>query len=88
MLFGGAELPISLKKTYVIEYSECTRTLSESETVSQARQELDSLIRSEFKDADVIKMRTYGEFADGVYRITTRVVYSADIGKESTIEIN
>ena len=87
-LFGGAELPVSLKKTYVTEYKQEIRRLSDGEMASLASQQLDDLIRMRFCDADIIKLRTSGEFDDGVYRLTTRVVYSTDIGIESAIEIN
>ena len=53
-----------------------------------AKRQLDDKIYSMFRDSDVIKLKTEGSFSNGVYRITARVVYSTDIGKESAIEIN
>ena len=61
---------------------------SDDEIIAAAKQELDSKIYTVFKDADVLKLRTVGEFYDLGYRLTSRVVYSAEIGNESAIEIN
>ena len=87
-LFDKFRLPIRIEKAYTIEYSEATRTRSPDEMTAAAKRELDGKIYSMLKDADILKLRTTGEFIDGVYRITSRVVYSTDIGKESAIEIN
>ena len=81
-------MPIKIEKAYAVEYSETTRTRSHDEMTDVAKRELDGKIYSMFKDADILKLRTTGEFLDGVYRVTSRVVYSSDIGKESAIEIN
>ena len=87
-LFDKFRLPIRIEKTYVTEYEERQVTRSEDEMTEVAKRQLDGKIYSMFKNADVVKLRTYGELIDGVYRITSRVVYSTDIGKESALEIN
>lgn len=87
-LFDGKKLPISIVKVYEVEYTELTRTRSDAEMVSEAKAELDGKIRDALKDADVLKLRTDGEFLSDTYRLTTRVVYAKDIGKESAIEIS
>ena len=87
-LFGRYKLPFSLNTTYLSEYSESVCTLTDDEMVLTAKAELYELIQSQFRSADVIKLRTDGGFDGDVYRITTRVVYSSEVGKESAIEIN
>ena len=87
-LFGKYRLPVKLRKTRVREYTECTRTRTEDEMINVAKRELDDRINTEFFDADVLMLRTDGEFRDDVFRLTTRVVYVTDICKESAIEIN
>ena len=87
-LFDKFRLPIKIEKAYAVEYAQTTRTRSHDEMTDVAKRELDGKIYSMFKDADILKLRTTGEFLDGVYRVTSRVVYSSDIGKESAIEIN
>ena len=87
-LFDKYRLPIRIEKAYTVEYAETSRTRSHDEMTEAAKRELDGKIYSMFKDADILKLRTTGEFIDGAYRITSRVVYSSDIGKESAIEIN
>ena len=87
-LFCKYRLPIRLEKTYATEYTEVQRTRSHDEMTEIAKRDLNNKMYSMFKDADVTKIRTYGEFVDGVYRITSRVVYSTDIGDESAIEIS
>ena len=86
-LFDKYKLPIRVEKVYVREYSEQERIRTADEMTELAARELDGKIYSAFKNADIIKLRTSGEFLSGEYRITSRVVYSADIGKESKIEI-
>lgn len=87
-LFDKYSLPIRIEKAYTVKYSETVRTRTSDEMAESAKRELDGRMYSIFKNADVLKIRTKGEFTDGVYRITSRVVYSTDIGKESAIEIN
>ena len=87
-LFDKYELPIKIEKTYIVSYTENTRIRSADEMANEAKRELDGKIYAMFKDADVIKLRTQSELTDGVYRITSRVVYSGEIGKESAIKIS
>ncbi|MBQ7390436.1 MAG: sporulation protein YqfD [Clostridia bacterium] len=87
-LFGGYKLPFKLEKGYYIEYSEATYTRTEEEMTKAARMELETRINTEFRDADILKLRTTGEFCNDGYRITSRVVYATEIGKESVIEVN
>ena len=87
-LFDKCRLPIKVEKIYSCEYKEVTVSFSDSEMISEAKRELDSKIYSMFKDSDVIKLRTNGEFSDGVYFLRSRVVYVTDIGKESAILIS
>ena len=87
-LFGKYRLPIYIEKAYAITYDEAKYLRSEDEMVAAAKRELDGKIYSMFKDADVVKLRTQGEFKDGMYFINSRVFYSTDIGEERAIEIN
>ena len=87
-LFDKYELPIRIEKAYAYEYTNQAYIRSDDEIIATAKQELDSKIYTVFKDADVLKLRTVGEFYDLGYRLTSKVVYSAEIGKESAIEIN
>ena len=87
-LFDKYKLPVKLIVNYRREYTEQEKTLTSDEMTSAARRELEGKIYSMFKDADVVKLRTSGEFSGGVYRLVSRVVYSTDIGKESAIEIS
>ena len=86
-LLGRYSTPFALRKIYVREYDTVTHSLTEDEMIAEAKKELDEIIYSTFKDSDVLKLRTTGEFSDGLYRMTTRVVYVTDIGEESAIEI-
>ncbi len=87
-LFDKCKLPVRIERTYACEYTEATRSRSTDEMTAAAKRELDGRIYAMFRDADVIKLRTGGELVDDVYRLTSRVVYSTEIGKESEIEIN
>ena len=87
-LFDKYKLPIRVEKNYIREYSEELINRSADEMTKAAREELDGKIYSTFKNADIIKLKTKGEFLSGKYRLTSRVVYSAEIGKESEVKIN
>jgi hypothetical protein len=87
-LFGKVSLPIRVEKAYTVEYEERQYARSRDEMIALAKRDLDAMIYSVFKDSDVLRIRTESSFSDGVYRITARVVYSADVGKQSAIEIN
>ena len=87
-LFGRCKLPISLEKTYAVEYTELSRVRSDSEMTAEAKKILDASISAVLKEADVVRLSTSGGFSGDSYRLTTRVVYVSEIGKESAIEIN
>ena len=87
-LFGRYRLPITLVRCYRQDYSEVVYERTDAEMILEAKRELDGKMRDMFRDADVIKLRTDGELLDGIYRLTTGVVYVTDIGIESAIEIN
>jgi similar to stage IV sporulation protein len=87
-LFDKYKLPIRLESAYFIEYTEAPIVRSEDEMILLAKRELNGKIYSMLRDSDVISLRTSGEFKDGFYCLTSRVVYSTDICKESAIEIN
>ena len=87
-LFNRFRLPLRIEKIYTAEYEEREHVRSADEMIDVAKRQLDDKIYTMFRDADVLKLKTEGSFSGGVYRITARVVYSTDIGKESAIEIN
>ena len=87
-LFDRFKLPIRIERSYSVQYEETIVSRTSDEMTDAARRELDSRIYSLFKDADVLKLRTTGEFVGDVYRLTSRVVYATDIGKESEIQTN
>ena len=87
-LFDSYRLPIRLEMYRIQEYEEVEEILTPDEMTVRAKRLLDSKIYASFRNADVIKLRTSGEFCDGYYRLISRVVYSAEIGKESVIEVN
>ena len=87
-LFNGTRLPISVVTVYEMECSSLTRIRTDEEMIAVAKSELDAKILETLKDADALKLRTEGSFEGDTYRLTTRVVYSTGIGKESAIEIS
>ena len=87
-LFDKFRLPLRIEKVYTAEYEERECTRSQDEMTKAAKHLLDEKMYAMFRGSDVIKLRTDASFSDGVYRITARVVYSTDIGKESAIELS
>lgn len=87
-LYGDRRLPLRICRTYICEYDEIDATRSQDEMIEVARRELDEMISAALKNADVIKLRTDGNFKEDVYVLTSRVVYSTNIGVEQEIEIS
>lgn len=81
------KLPISFLRSYYLEYVEETVIRTDAEMAALAGERLTEMIRLTFASCDVIKLRTTGALSDEAYVMTSYVIYSADIGVESVIEI-
>lgn len=86
-LFGKHRLPVSIVRTYPeFERSESV-TYAEWEMVSVAHKRMREAISDFLGEAELIKMRSSGEYTEYGYRAYTSVVYSGDIGLAVPFEV-
>ncbi len=83
----GQPLPIFLKKEVAIISEERTRTLSESEAVRYAAEEMRAVLALALADADLISKKTTGSFYDGRYVLTVDTVIVTDIAEAIPISV-
>ncbi len=84
-VFGKINLPIYITKTVALQYQSVDCPLSENEMVKLAYNRLNSEISSTLSGAMLVEKRTYGEFIDGKFILTSRVISIEDISKKSEI---
>lgn len=85
-LSGERSLPFSVTRIYAEHYTENTVTRTDAQMTELALSELRSITEKFLLDAELIKLKTYGEFGENGYILTSEVVYALDIGEESVIE--
>ena len=87
-LFGKHPLPIIFTEVRLVEYEKYPIVYTEDQMIRMAKDRLDDTVRSEFFTADILKMRSYGEFSEECYTLFTEIVYLTDISKESAIQVS
>lgn len=87
LLLGGVRLPLRIKRQY-LSYTEreCV-TYTDDELPTLASSRLQALLGAALASADLIKLRTYGEYTEDGYVMTAEYVYAAEIGEEREILI-
>lgn len=82
VLFGRYRIPFGIKRVYVSRTAVKTEKHTESEMILIARARLNAKRTTAFSGADVLSLRTSGEFTDAGYKMTTRATLLKDIGEE------
>lgn len=87
LLLGGVRLPLRIKRQY-LSYTEreCV-TYTDDELPTLASSRLQDMLGSALVSADLIKLRTRGEYTEDGYVMTAEYVYAAEIGEEREILI-
>ena len=80
--FGEQKLPFSITKEYSKKYSTEEKIYSDNELVDVTSRRLEAATHSRLVGADLLRARTYGEFTDNGYRMTSELVFLADVGSE------
>ena len=85
---NGAKLPISIDKTYVIEYESLERKYTDAELVILASGRLRAKTASFLAAADLLNIKTSGKFEKNGYIICSELVFLCDVGvsREFVIE--
>ena len=81
-LFGGLKLPFSIKREYARNYLLTNETYSDAEIVDLTAKKLASAIQTRTVGADLLKIRTFGDFTGEGYEMFSEIVFLADIGQE------
>ena len=80
---GGAKLPVKIRNTYVSQIETEEVVYTDSELVSLANGKLTAIRQNLLSECEILRIRTYGEFVEGGYCITSRAVVITPIGEEA-----
>ncbi len=80
-IFGKCNLPIKFISTYSVEYEYEQTLRSDADLVRLASARLNSATMKRLVGADLIKVRTYGDYTDEGYEMYSRIVFLADVGE-------
>lgn len=86
-LFDRCKLPISISLKHIPEYANESGVYTDEELVSIASDRLMSLMASRLEMADLLKIKTIGDFTEEGYVISTNVVYLSDVSERVKLEI-
>ena len=82
ILFGKYRFPILLVKNYKQEYETRVVSYTDSELVSEAISRLMSLVKARMYSADVVAIKTYGDFSEVGYTAVSRLTVIVDVAGE------
>lgn len=80
-------LPVSVKREYIARRVVTAVPNAASELPIIAGERLSLLLALELRDADLVKLRTYGEYIDDGYIITAEYVKAENIGREVSVDL-
>ncbi len=80
-LFGKEALPVSVIKRYAVRYEYVNEEYTDQELVTVASAKLRAKTLSALCGADLLRIKTYGEFTDSGYTMASRIVFLEDIGE-------
>lgn len=81
-LLGRCPLPLSFTLSKLVEYNYEDLTYSDEELIEKATAELMELTGIALSNADLLKLRTKGEFTESGYRMINEIVYLTQVGAE------
>ncbi len=81
-VFERYRLPVKIVKTYNKSVKSTTVRYTESEITSIAASRLAGVRLIRLADAQLLKIKTYGEFTDNGYRMTSDVTVLRNVGEE------
>lgn len=82
-LFGEKRLPFSISSSYVIEYDVLQQSYTDEQLVGIARDRLNVKMLACLSDADLLKIKTAGEYTDTGYLMKSDIVFCREIGEVS-----
>jgi similar to stage IV sporulation protein len=82
MLLGKWRLPVEIKRIYAKAVKKQSVERSDAELISIATSRLSALRKVRLSDAELLKIKTDGEFTESGYRMTSSVTVLCGIGEE------
>lgn len=82
-LFGEKRLPFSIISSYVIEYDAFPKSYTDEQIVCIASDRLNVKTLARLSDADLLKIKTAGEYTDTGYLMKSDIVFCKEIGEVS-----
>ena len=83
----GKNLPISVLKSSAVYYYTEDVTVSEEEMVSEASCKMTELLSERLAESTLVKLKTWGGFADGGYAMVSDFVCIEQIGCDLPFEV-
>lgn len=86
-LLGKYKLPIEIETKSAVFYEVQTDSYNDGELISVCSVRHRQLLKARLLDKDLLKITTSGLFSEDEYRITSDIVYSAEVGILSPIKV-
>ena len=87
-ILGKSRLPISFNLSYIPEYGFSSSYYTDNELIEIAKQRMDSLLVSTLFDADLIAIKTVGNFTNEGYYLFSELVFTKDVGEVKEFNVN
>ena len=84
----GKKIPISVVKSYEVEYFLHQKRYLESELMLLASEEMNFLVSELSLESEILKMKSQGSFTEVGYSLTTDLVLLREVGEFAPFEIN
>lgn len=85
-LFGKCRLPFSISIKYMPEYQITESEYTDDELVIVASSRLDALCAAKLYSSDLLKIKSYGEFTDGGYKMRSDIIYLSEVSERLGFE--
>ena len=79
-LFGVVTYPITICKTYIQQKSSIKSDYTDEQLISIASQRLNNKREVMFSHAEILKLRTYGDFTADGYSLVSEIEIMKDVG--------
>ena len=87
-LFGKCRLPFSVMISYTPEYEVTSGEYTDDELCAIAASRLSLETARRLADSELVRIRSFGEFTDDGYTMTSELVFLCEIGRESAFDID
>lgn len=81
-LLGGQKLPIQTVREKTVLYKNETENLSDADLISVTAQKLSAKTALRLSASDLLSIRTWGEFTEEGYKMTSEIVFLNDVGRD------